>query len=761
MRAALGPAHQSTPTSAATRSTTCSRRFTQRGALRRGAAPDPGGAARALRRDPGAPSAPALRARARPHRRRCSASTPSACSTPGAGRCWTASRAEPHDGRPLSPHLARQAAARGTSPWSLDAWREGGGLAGPDPAPFPVRAAARPHGGRRRVRGPRGGRARCRVLTRWPGFGPVGGRLPGAQAGRRGPVPHRARPRASGSRPATACRSRRRCARAAAMAVEGVESSIVLPRPAGRPQAVGDALPARPRLGHRRAGRPRRARRRAWASRSTGCWCSTSPCSLLQRVGLLVLAPPVPVRAGAARDGGHAAPRRARAGRVRHRVRRHRHASTAAGHVRTREPRGRGPVRAPGRRAGRPAHPPLPAVGRGGPADGRPARRSAPWSRAEALRADGSALPGRVLAGQLGRGRGPALHRHRARHQRARRGRAAHRRSSPRASRSATAGSRRLNAQLEEASRLKSEFLANTSHELRTPLNGMIGFLQLVLDGMCDSPEEERDFQRQALQCSRHLLGLINDVLDIAKIEAGKLTPRDRAGGRRRGVRRGLHRDPRPGRAEGPPARVRAAAGRRASACAATSARSSRSSSTWSATASSSRPRARSRCARVPHPDLGHCMFEVDGHRHRHPRRPPEGRSSRSSRRPTAARPASYGGTGLGLAITRSLVELMGGIIGVQSDGAGKGTRMYFSLPVWSDEEEAPPRRRTSTADRIEGPAGGPLVLVVEDDAGVPPLPHRAAPRARLPHRRGPQRRERLGAGAAAAAVRRSCSTTP
>src|SRR5262249_34826925 len=81
-----------------------------------------------------------------------------------------------------------------------------------------------------------------------------------------------------------------------------------------------------------------------------------------------------------------------------------------------------------------------------------------------------------------------------------------------------------LNAQLEEASRLKSEFLANTSHELRTPLNGMIGFLQLVLDGMCGSPDEERDFLKQALLCSRHLLGLINDVLDIAKIEAGKLT---------------------------------------------------------------------------------------------------------------------------------------------------------------------------------------------------------------------------------------------
>ncbi|NEP19765.1 MAG: hypothetical protein F6J97_23245 [Leptolyngbya sp. SIO4C1] len=77
--------------------------------------------------------------------------------------------------------------------------------------------------------------------------------------------------------------------------------------------------------------------------------------------------------------------------------------------------------------------------------------------------------------------------------------------------------------QAEEASRLKSEFLANTSHELRTPLNGMIGFLKLVLDGMADDPEEQQEFLRESHKSALHLLNLINDVLDIAKIEAGKM----------------------------------------------------------------------------------------------------------------------------------------------------------------------------------------------------------------------------------------------
>lgn len=74
------------------------------------------------------------------------------------------------------------------------------------------------------------------------------------------------------------------------------------------------------------------------------------------------------------------------------------------------------------------------------------------------------------------------------------------------------------------ANQLKNEFLATTSHELRTPINGIIGCLRVVKDGYCDSPEEEKEFLQQADHAAVHLLGIINDILDIAKIEAGKLS---------------------------------------------------------------------------------------------------------------------------------------------------------------------------------------------------------------------------------------------
>ncbi|MEG5066365.1 ATP-binding protein [Microcoleus sp. B3-A4] len=71
------------------------------------------------------------------------------------------------------------------------------------------------------------------------------------------------------------------------------------------------------------------------------------------------------------------------------------------------------------------------------------------------------------------------------------------------------------------ANQLKNEFLGNISHELRTPLNGIIGFIQIVRDGYCDDREEEMEFLQRAHDSSMQLLNIINDILDIAKIESG------------------------------------------------------------------------------------------------------------------------------------------------------------------------------------------------------------------------------------------------
>ena len=78
--------------------------------------------------------------------------------------------------------------------------------------------------------------------------------------------------------------------------------------------------------------------------------------------------------------------------------------------------------------------------------------------------------------------------------------------------------------QVVNTSRLKSEFISNMSHELRTPLNAIIGFSELLHDGLipCDSARH-REFLGHILGSSRHLLRLINEVLDLSKIEAGKL----------------------------------------------------------------------------------------------------------------------------------------------------------------------------------------------------------------------------------------------
>jgi signal transduction histidine kinase len=271
----------------------------------------------------------------------------------------------------------------------------------------------------------------------------------------------------------------------------------------------------------------------------------------------------------------------------------------------------------------------------------------------------------------------------------------------------------RANFELAELSHVKTEFLATTSHELRTPLNSILGFTRLILDNLCDSRNEERELLRDVLSSAEHLLSIVNDLLDVAKIEAGK-----------------LRLSPEPVDLRSLIQEAKAVVNVQAAAKHLTLVDETEAAPLPPVTADKARVkqvllnlmsnsvkftdkgwitvRARS------YPERGYVELElqdtgigipVGKQRHLFEKfRQIDGSFTRQQ-----------GGSGLGLAICRSLVEMMGGRIKLWSAGAGCGTTVTFSLPVRREAEDAV-HVAGKEALAAAGDESGVRVLIVDND---------------------------------------------
>ena len=292
------------------------------------------------------------------------------------------------------------------------------------------------------------------------------------------------------------------------------------------------------------------------------------------------------------------------------------------------------------------------------------------------------------------------------------------------------------NAELEEASRMKSEFLANMSHELRTPLNAIMGFSEVLKCGMLgELTEEQRGYIGNIFGSGQHLLALINDILDLSKVEAGKMTLdlvqtdlvplfsnslsiiREKASLRR--IRLGVDTDEGLGSIQVDPRKVKQIVynllsnavkftqeGGQVTLQTRRVPRSAVGQASGSWTGRKILPLAESEFAEFLEISVIDSGIGISTDALKHLFKPFSQIDSGLARR--------FEGTGLGLAMVKSLAELHGGTVAVES-APGAGSRFTVWLPL----RESAPEKPATIATLLRRPvarAGARTALVVEDD---------------------------------------------